>query len=622
MKRFLSFLLILAVFCVSFSFTASSVIEIVTGDADGNGKVDFEDYIFTRLASRGHASLEGDAFDAVDSDRNGVIEKTDAEFIKDYVCGKTSVLPGDCSHEGSIRSRDADGDVVLVCPICGVTAKADVPTNLKVAYIPIDDRPVNVDRVQYLAESIGFDLLMPETDLYRTCLDNMTPNKNGTTFGDRAKLLEWIKETDKECDYFIISLDQMLSGGLVSSRWLSNTDLTFEYEIADEIIELCENNTVILFDTVMRLASTANYMKYDYEKYKLLRSYGKVARRSLTGDELTIENIIAGYRYSANGLKISTALSEDEINKYHASRRRKLVLADYILKNAGENMDFIYYGVDDSSPQTTIQTNEINYIKGLIGDRGVLSAACDELGLCCLTRIACMVYGDVNVNVEYFGPGRDMAADEYDIGTLGSTIDIHLSLFETGKEKVTENALDVLILTRDYTLSDKQNLINRINSNIRNGVPTTVMNVASNAGQFGSALVDQCVDLCQLLGYSNWNTAGNALGISLSLGVARYAYLCATGKSTPKANEGFLKSMTFAYVKDLSYKTFHTDINGLLTDDYTCSAKQIIAKLNEGKIVTSVFPYTASKHGRIAASNARYPWNRNFEATFDINVYN
>ena len=174
------------------------------------------------------------------------------------------------------------------------------------AYIPLDNRPVNKDRVEYLAQSVGIKLLMPEEHLYRTALDNMAPNPDGSTIGNRQALLDWIREADKTCDHFIISLDQMLSGGLVGSRWLNNTDLTFEYEVADEIIRLCKNNTVYLFDTVMRLASTVNYGGYQMEEYTQLRTYGQVARKQLSGADLTVDNIIAGYRFDQNGKKVST----------------------------------------------------------------------------------------------------------------------------------------------------------------------------------------------------------------------------------------------------------------------------------------------------------------------------
>ena len=49
-----------------------------------------------------------------------------------------------------------------------------------IAYVPLDDRPDNVERVVYLAESLGYTLEMPELDLYRTRLDHQPLNENGT----------------------------------------------------------------------------------------------------------------------------------------------------------------------------------------------------------------------------------------------------------------------------------------------------------------------------------------------------------------------------------------------------------------------------------------------------------
>ena len=52
-----------------------------------------------------------------------------------------------------------------------------------VAYAPLDDRPDNVERVEYLAESLGYALAMPERDWYRTALDGQPLNENGTQCG-------------------------------------------------------------------------------------------------------------------------------------------------------------------------------------------------------------------------------------------------------------------------------------------------------------------------------------------------------------------------------------------------------------------------------------------------------
>ncbi len=480
---------------------------------------------------------------------------------------------------------------------------------LKVGYIPVDDRPVNYERVQWLAKSVGIDLLMPERDLFRTALDNMTPNKNGTTYGDREALVEWLKEVDDECDYFVISLDQMLSGGLVSSRWLSNTDLTLEYKIADYIIDFAENNTVVLFDTVMRLASTVNYEGYQMTEYNELRSYGAKERKVLTGEQLTVENIIDGYQYAPNGSKIYSSLSDSAINKYLASRTRKLKLNDYILSHSLENLDFCYIGVDDSKPQNTIQTNEINYIQNKLGDNGVIYAAIDELGLMGLTRIVAKVYGTVDINVTYFGNGVNSKADDYDYLTTKQVIDLHIQSLGCTVAKNGDGELDFLVLTRNASSSDITKMVDRIIECIENELPVIVVDPNSGNGtQLQQQMISRGVSLTLLLGYSNWNTAANSTGIALSNGISRYTYLKNSRVITQESHYGFLQAATFGYLKDMGYKYG------------AASYETILQNINNSWIITSLDEFKATPHGTVTMSNIRQPWNRTFEIVFDVNV--
>ena len=98
-----------------------------------------------------------------------------------------------------------------------------------IAYVPLDDRTDNMEDVVYVAEASGYRVVMPEGDIYCTKLDGQPLNANGTQYGDRAALMEWVREMDKQgCDLFILSLDQLFSGGLVSSRAMyGENDLTF-----------------------------------------------------------------------------------------------------------------------------------------------------------------------------------------------------------------------------------------------------------------------------------------------------------------------------------------------------------------------------------------------------------
>lgn len=491
----------------------------------------------------------------------------------------------------------------------------------RVAYIPIDNRPVNKERVEYLAESVGIELLMPKEDLYRTALDNMEPNADGSVMGNREALCEWLLETDKVCDYFIISLDQMTSGGLVSSRWLSNTDLESEYKIVDTVIELCQTNTVYVFDTVMRLASTVDYQGYHLEEYNAFRAYGRVERKPLAGEELTLPNIVAGYACDQNGNPIPTDLTDAARAAYHASRERKLKITDYFLRSAGDAPDFIYIGVDDSSPQNTIQTNEIRYIQTLMGESGVLSAATDELGLCCLSRMAAHFYGGADVTLTYFGEGKDQPADGYDIGTLDESVQSHLSALLATQKEQGGNALEVLLLTYGSTNAHREALLQHAKKNQREHVPTAIADVSDAPEHLAEMLMeDDEIDICQLFGYSSWNTAANAIGIALSQSTARYAYLHSVTVSATRANVGFFKAMTFAYVKDISYKCFDSTIEGLMQNTSCCSLEKVLARINQGSVITSLKEPAAPYLAEVSVSNFRYPWNRTFEMTFDIVV--
>lgn len=497
----------------------------------------------------------------------------------------------------------------------------DAEKEFRIAYLPLDHRPVCKKRAIYLAKSAGMELVMPEEHLYRTPMDNMESNPNGERYGDRAGLLAWLKEAEKTCDRFVISLDQLLSGGLASSRWLSNTDLSFEFAIIDELARLCERNTVVLFDSVMRLASTVLFMGYDLDTYHAFRTYGQIARKKLTGSQLTMENIVAGYRYDANGQEIPVPVEEEKLRDYLAARERKLRLGDYLLRRVGDKAEFLYIGVDDASPQETIQTNEIDYLNTLLSDRCVLSAATDDLGLCCLTRFVTMHYGVPQICLSYYGPGRDRPADVFDIGTTESMLDMHLICLNVKETNDTKNALQALILTCGSSSDDRNALFEQLKTNLANGVPTVLIDISGSAGELGVMLFEKDdIPVGKLLGYSCWNTAANASGIALSLGLSRYAYLSAVGESTAEANENFLKSMAFAYIKDISYKRFHASVEGIENEDYPCSVPLVLRRLNASKIVTALSPYQESAHAALRVSNFSYPLNRTFEMTFDIQI--
>lgn len=435
----------------------------------------------------------------------------------------------------------------ILCRFCDVFPSAPV---LTVGYLPLDNRPVNDLRPVYQAQSVGWEILMPEESLYATRLDGQTPNPNGLTCGDREGLLAWLKENEAGCDVLVISLDQLLSGGLVSSRWLNNTDLEWEYAAIDYLAELSERKPVYVFDTVMRLASTMGYGGLDWTEYSLFRQYGAAARQELSGEALTIENIIAGYPYGENGSQIVTELPEEQVSAYLDARARKLRLGDRLLEKS-EHFRYCLIGVDDSIPHTSIQTNEIAYLNGRLGENATLFCGTDELGMMALAR----AYGDLcpeklRLAVRYFGTQADGSADAFNTATLRESVEQHIA--DLGAELVeSDGDIEVLILTRGYTQEDLDSYLLAWQDNMDAGRYSIVLGASCN-GNHRQAVID-AMDLTCLLGYSDWGTTANTVGIGLSMGAMRWYRMRYTTGLTATENEAFAKELVFAFVKDEAY---------------------------------------------------------------------
>lgn len=444
----------------------------------------------------------------------------------------------------------------------------------EVSYIPLDDRPVNADRVVYLAESLGYRLTMPEEDLYRTRLDGQDPNPNGTAYGDRAGLYAWLQDREAAgCDRYVLSLDQLLSGGLVNSRSFPGADVTLqdgtvltEEAFLAAILDLLADgeNEVYLLDTVMRLAPTVGYDGWDLAGYEALRSYGMAARPTLSGDALTVENIVAAYPLGADGTPLDPAdygVTEEAVAQYLHCRERKLRLIDEALRlTEGRENVHILIGVDDSAPTDSIQTNELAYLRQAAADRGAVLSGADEDGMLALCRMfAVSDYQGAlpTVTVRYFGGSESGASSDYDHQPMTEIVENHLRYLDCGAGE--DGDLQLLVLTAPAEESQRKTAIRQLIAALRqarkDGTPTILMDAAKNGygTDFQKELVKK-TELGFLLGYAGFYDLANATGIALANGVARWLCLQSGAERTQGQEDAFRLTLADSLVKDICYK--------------------------------------------------------------------
>ena len=258
-----------------------------------------------------------------------------------------------------------------------VMASTEEDGRVRLAYVPLDDRPDNVSRVVYLAESLDYRLVMPEENLYKTRLDHQ-PAPEGRQCGDPWLLYQWVLEQEAEgCDRYILSLDQLLSGGLVNSR-CESSQVIFKPDgetvsVTDFLTELLlnlaadPNNQVWLLESVMRLAPTVGYGGGTLEDYNSIRAFGMEPRKTLAGDALNIPNIVQNYwlgpvgenLYDKQYAQEPDSISFEALAQNMEARERKLTLSGQtqdILSGPGylnsQQVNFdnfhLLIGIDDS----------------------------------------------------------------------------------------------------------------------------------------------------------------------------------------------------------------------------------------------------------------------------------
>ncbi|MHC1724316.1 MAG: DUF4127 family protein [Aminipila sp.] len=544
-----------------------------------------------------------------------------------------------------------------------ITALADTTKSSEVepilAYVPLDNRPVNVDRVIYEAESAGFNVMMPDEDLYATRLDGQPLNSNGTAYGDSEKLMDWITEMDKRTDYFVISLDQLLSGGLVNSRTLYNSPYYEENKIINRIIELSQNNHVYIVDTVTRLAScTVGYQGATLETYNYLRQYNLTPRYILNTKDLTVRNIVSDYTRDENGRKITIdSKYAQEVRNSLKTRERKLSLIDYMLSMDPSGKMKYFIGIDDSNPQNTIQTNEVNFIKKKLGNRGLIYSGADELGMMAVLNLMIDYYGyNVNAAAVYFGNTESSGSGSvYDMETVKENVEKHLKSIGVNLVDKDKADMEIVVLTSPSTATLNSKYINKmidyINNNISKGIPTIVINSAPSAygGNLEYRMIREC-EMSMLLSYSSWGTVGNSIGVALCNGISRYLYLHSRDNSSDKADIAFLKGLIFSYEKDISYirgggkalfndyltskgwstsnfyqsdnqvKQINSDLENMLkTSEYNVTVKDIIDNLTDCRYFKGLNG-ECGIIGKINLNNYSAPFYRTYEIRFDINV--
>ena len=582
---------------------------------------------------------------------------------------------------------------VLACLLlagCGIQrteplAAEPAASGTEIAYVPLDDRPDNVERVVYLAESLGYQLAMPELADYRTALDGQPKNYNSFQCGNPWSLYTWVLDQEAAgCDRYILSMDQLLSGGLVSSRSMTGDEIpipgggtTSATELMDSLLSALaqdENNVVWLLDSVMRLAPTVGYQGGTLDDYNALRAYGAAGRPELPSGDLEASDIRGLYELGSDGQPLDPAdfgLTEERVDAYLAARSRKLALSERMLHTVqcgGYEHFRVLIGIDDSSAEECIQKNEIAYLRSQLREGYTLLSGVDDLAFKAVAKLYLEEIGwdrqTVHAGITYFGGTEDRPACAYDYKPLNEIVEEHLEFFGVHQLSGGSGAADmeILVLTQPdvegvpQAESDRRkknaytNLVDWLNTFRNRQVPVILIDASNGAygNDFQQALTEEA-ELGYLLSYAGFLDMAIVTGTALSHGVARYAHLT-RGETSDAEERAFARTLADSVIKDFCYKNvvredllayIRKDLGGdpnnfwvpeidreavlkRLESGMEKSARKVLKNLEHSKLIVSLNRSAGNcaevKWGKIELENYRFPWDRAFEIGMDIRL--
>ncbi|WP_434752565.1 DUF4127 family protein [Paenibacillus amylolyticus] len=454
-----------------------------------------------------------------------------------------------------------------------------------VLYVPLDDRPANLDDVIVQGKAAGLHIVTPNLKDIKNRLDTKKTT-DGTTllgtstpvYGNPSKIYDFILKHAAKVDGFIISTDMLAYGGLIGSRQLRedgggtypayDEQTTHLLNVIRSIKTKYPRKPLFVMDTIMRLATTSFADGLALDAYNESRSLMQQPRQTYT----EFEDIIQGYNVSPEGGEYGETTYFAK-QKYYNTRQRKFKTNRYILDQLARTgyIDFLAVGVDDANTQG-VQINEIKYVEARINewlggtdgqnpDRAIILPDADGLGHALVARMANQLFkggAKTRYGVKYYGPHGSTIINTYEYMDVHQNVVRHIDIVGgVWNEDAADSAVDMEIIAIT-ALDQVQAAVERLAFNGEQGLPSILIDFVGK----GPANVDVAEALLnspytgRVLGYSAWNTPGNKIGLAVGMAQSRYAWIT-TEKHEYKLRDAMNAhgSLLFKrFLKDYSYK--------------------------------------------------------------------
>ena len=500
----------------------------------------------------------------------------------------------------------------------------DVEFYSSVILIPLDSRPACADFVVDAGKIAGIKVITPPSKL----LDYFTIP------GEVEELRKWLLVEAPKANAVIISIDQLLKGGLIASREasLSDEEINSLIEYLNELRRMIPNTPIYAFNILPRTQPQSSID--NYQQRRALMAYSHLMGRAHSGlpadDEAIFEAV--------------SEITPENLKSYlnHFEQCEKLSKRLIELEQAGI-LNRLIIGLDDGE-EFSIQNKVLDDLKQVKADNYNASFihGADEIALTLLAELAqyndshslkvCVKYNEQEtpaLTLPFMAVPIETVVKEKcnqlqcEIVDNPEEADFTLYISVNDKTKSTNDLEKVKINSAEYIsqLIEKGHRVALVDLGIHFDKEEALL----------ALLINRAVPINSLIAYSGWNTASNAIGIAISEAIIAINSNNLVENLT-FLNQRFLED--YFYLKDVidtvnhalkkggSYDTSYLDygteyefatfvmraIMHKRIADYKCS-RAFRAPLNIGEKEVYLKDFDVS---------ISYPWARTFEVRLKI----
>ena len=506
-----------------------------------------------------------------------------------------------------------------------VDAAKKEPVTEKIIFIPHDSRPISSKQTADVVQRVGYDVVVPPTELLG----------NREDWGHPDELWTWLRESMAQpgVKAAVISSDAMIYGSLVGSRKhsFSRSEVLARAQRFDELQRTYPKIPLYVFGSIMRTPRTGEASGHEEPEY--YRRYGAdIFRYTLLRDKEEVEGLTRRERKEYDFL--TRLIPKEALADWMGRREKNYVVNEYLIDLLRKHNTFRYLtlGRDDNAPfsQTHLESRHLSEEGADLGkSRFQTMAGIDEIALLMLTRAVNEQKHEIPfVFARYnWGRGAD-TVPAYSDEKISTSISDAVLASGGMMVRVPEKADVVLTVNtnpdgRTYEANAVLNdgtpregtayFADLVADYVAKGYPVSVADVAFANGA-DNALMTELQKrglLYKIRAYAGWNTPTNSSGFALGEGMlVRHM-----------DNDAVDHLLTTRYLDDWAYQanvrnTIARQLTWLRGDGFygSLDAKMDAVSMRSTRMMNRFIEANLPPIAEIDTVVVTFPWNRMFES--------